>query len=65
MTTTKHIQKKKHVKNIKELMIPSVFNTDGMVSMDQCKELIDIEKEFGSCIVDRLPESFQNLDSEV
>lgn len=46
-------------------MIPSVFNTDGMVSMDQCKELIDIEKEFGSCIVDRPPESFQNLDSEV
>jgi hypothetical protein len=28
------------------------MDTKGLVSMDQCKEMMSIEREFGSCLVE-------------
>ena len=32
--------------------LPKAMDTKGLVSMDQCKEMMSIEREFGSCLVE-------------
>lgn len=50
MTATRRLQRQSHFTQSKEVMSPGVFDTRHMVSMDECKEMIQIEQEFGSII---------------
>ena len=55
LSATRRLQKTRHFTQCKEVMSPTVYRTQNIVSMDQCKEMIDIENEFGSCLVDESP----------
>lgn len=51
--TTRRLTKIKHYKKAIDIVkLPKAVDTKKLVSMDKCKEMMSIEREFGSCLVD-------------
>jgi hypothetical protein len=51
--TTRRLFKIKHSTQAVDIVkLPKAVDTKGLVSMDQCKEMMSIEREFGSCLVE-------------
>jgi hypothetical protein len=49
---TKRLTKNKHLDAKLDIPKTPMVNTKDFVSMDQFKEMIDIEREFGTCLED-------------